>query len=339
MPEITINRAESLPIHLQLIEQLKFHIESGTWAPGARLPTVREQAERLGLNYNTIRAAYTELERQGYVITERGRGTFVVDSPPRLSSQQPDSVLDLIDDALAAAQALGVSTDELARIAYMRAKLLPVPPANVRLLFVECNSADLNYYAETIKVATGVSPSACLFDDLRQHSASYIDRFDLIATPLFHLEELQQLVGSEHSVLGLMVEPSYETVIEPLTHLPPHSHVGLICATHESAQTMQLMLLGLGLKQLHPLIAGVNEPDKIAQVFKEAETVFVSRHGALDQQQPWPQPERVRLFAEELNPRGLRLLRRHIAAIKGAPSTIPASHTMNMRWSPPDRRR
>jgi len=303
-----------LPIHLQLTEQVKFHIESGTWAPGARLPTVREQAERLQLNYNTVRAAYVELERQGYVITERGRGTFVVDSPPRLSTHQPESVLDLIDDALAAAQALGVPTDELARIAYMRAKLLPVPPTNARVLFVECNAADLSYFAESIKVATGVSPEACLFDELRQRPASYIDRFDLIVTPLFHLEELQQLVGLERSVLGLMVEPSYEAVIEPLTHVPPHTRVGLICATQESAQTMQLMLLGLGLKQLHPLVAGVNEPAEIARVFKEAETVYVSRHGALDQQQPWPKPERVRLFAEEFNPRRLRLLRRHIAA-------------------------
>ena len=47
--------------------------------PGDTLPTVRELAIQLGVNYNTIHKVYQDLERDGYIFTKRGRGTYVSD--------------------------------------------------------------------------------------------------------------------------------------------------------------------------------------------------------------------------------------------------------------------
>jgi DNA-binding transcriptional regulator YhcF (GntR family) len=325
MEELRINKADTLPIHIQLTEQIKYHIESGTWSPGARLPTVRDLAERLQLNYNTIRAAYVEMERQGYVLTERGRGTFVVATPPRHTAHQNISVLDIIDEALAQAKILGVPPAEFARMAYTRAKLPAPPPDAVHLLFIECNTADLYYFAEKITRATGISPTPCLFDDLRQRDAAFLDQFDIIVTPLFHFEELKQVVGTARPIMGLLVEPAYESVIVPLMHLPAKTKVGLICATPESAETMRSALSGIGLTHLKTITAGVDHPADVTNVFETAEDVYVSRHGAHDRKQPWPHPERVRQFTEEFDPLGLRLLRRQIASISAAASQMPTA--------------
>src|ERR671932_1308892 len=112
MIDLKINKSEALPINLQLTEQLRYHIQSGRWGPGQRLPTVRELAAALRLNYNTIRAAYQELEREGYVTNEQGRGTFVAKNPPRLHKDDRETLLELVDEALAKVQAMGVSTEE-----------------------------------------------------------------------------------------------------------------------------------------------------------------------------------------------------------------------------------
>lgn len=56
-----------------------FLISSGKYERGERLPSVRELSVRLGVNYNTINKVYQDLERDGYIFTKRGRGTYVSD--------------------------------------------------------------------------------------------------------------------------------------------------------------------------------------------------------------------------------------------------------------------
>ncbi|MFR0868101.1 MAG: GntR family transcriptional regulator [Adlercreutzia sp.] len=56
-----------------------FLITSGKYERGERLPSVRELSVQLGVNYNTINKVYQDLERDGYIFTKRGRGTYVSD--------------------------------------------------------------------------------------------------------------------------------------------------------------------------------------------------------------------------------------------------------------------
>jgi DNA-binding transcriptional regulator YhcF (GntR family) len=74
---LAVTRDGPLSIHVQLLEQLKHHIEERTWHPGAQVPTAQHLAGSLGVNANTVRAVYRELEQEGYLVSEQGRGTFV----------------------------------------------------------------------------------------------------------------------------------------------------------------------------------------------------------------------------------------------------------------------
>lgn len=82
---LSIQPNSGVPIYLQVIQQVKHRVATGALRPGERLPSVREIAEQLQVNPNTIAKAITELERQGVVETRRGSGTFVVASGERLS--------------------------------------------------------------------------------------------------------------------------------------------------------------------------------------------------------------------------------------------------------------
>ena len=62
-----------------IYDQLKEQIMTGQMATGEKLPSVRELSKFITVNPNTVQKAYRELERQGYVYTTSGVGTFVAD--------------------------------------------------------------------------------------------------------------------------------------------------------------------------------------------------------------------------------------------------------------------
>lgn len=66
-------------IYEQIMNDFKEMIMTGALAYGQKMPSVRELSKDLGVNPNTIQKSYRELERQGYVYTTTGVGTFVAD--------------------------------------------------------------------------------------------------------------------------------------------------------------------------------------------------------------------------------------------------------------------
>ena len=61
--------------------EIKYFVATGMMTAGEALPSVREMALKLRINPNTVARAYRELEREGVVVTMRGKGVFVADAP------------------------------------------------------------------------------------------------------------------------------------------------------------------------------------------------------------------------------------------------------------------
>lgn len=74
-----VNEKSVVPIWIQIRKRLVYLISTGKFERGQRLPSVRELSVELGVNYNTVNKVYQDLERDGYIYTQRGRGTFVSD--------------------------------------------------------------------------------------------------------------------------------------------------------------------------------------------------------------------------------------------------------------------
>src|SRR5262252_3993080 len=82
-----------VPLGVQIARQLRLAVASGRLAPGERLPSARDLAEELGVNFHTVRKAYGELEQAGVLRFERGLGTFVAE---RVSPLAQDEVRGLV---------------------------------------------------------------------------------------------------------------------------------------------------------------------------------------------------------------------------------------------------
>jgi GntR family transcriptional regulator len=99
------------PAGTQVAEKIKEMIRDGKYKPGERLPTVREVAAVVGVNFNTIARAYRSLRENGWVVMRQGRGAFVSKKPPiRMGSSSKEQKLqELARKYLAEVEKLNVS--------------------------------------------------------------------------------------------------------------------------------------------------------------------------------------------------------------------------------------
>ena len=71
------NFKNGIPIYSQIMDEMTMRIASGAYAPGDKLPSVRDLAMEAGVNPNTMQKAMAELERLGLVYSERTSGRFI----------------------------------------------------------------------------------------------------------------------------------------------------------------------------------------------------------------------------------------------------------------------
>ena len=77
---IILDYKDARPIYEQVVDKFQKLILTGALEPNTKMPSVRSLAVELSINPNTIQRAYTELERQGYIYSIKGKGSFVADN-------------------------------------------------------------------------------------------------------------------------------------------------------------------------------------------------------------------------------------------------------------------
>lgn len=110
-----VDPTSDVPIYLQIVERIKYLIATGELKPGQQLPTVRQVAVELSVNPNTVARAYAELDREGIISTQQGRGTYVRQRPgaEHLAQVRREKLHSLVSRALVQAFSLGYRPDEV----------------------------------------------------------------------------------------------------------------------------------------------------------------------------------------------------------------------------------
>jgi GntR family transcriptional regulator len=107
-----IDPADSRPIYMQIMDEVRRAVVVGTVGPDSPLPSVRQLAADLRVNPNTVQQAYRELEREGLIYVRRGQGTFVA-TAPKIRSERETIATRLAGRFLRDAYRHGITPDEL----------------------------------------------------------------------------------------------------------------------------------------------------------------------------------------------------------------------------------
>ena len=100
---ILIDYKDTHPIYEQIVERFKTLMLKGAMQPDEQMPSVRNLAMELSINPNTIQKAYAELERQGFIYTVKGRGSFVSGDNSLVDKRKKEyieQILTLVREAL-----------------------------------------------------------------------------------------------------------------------------------------------------------------------------------------------------------------------------------------------
>jgi GntR family transcriptional regulator len=116
--ELEVDFESGVPIYMQLVDRIKQMVASGDLHPGQQLPTMRQLAADLRINYNTVGRAYTILDQDGVISTQQGRGTFIASrlNEDQIQRLRMDKLRSMVGPVLHEASVLGYSREEIEAI-------------------------------------------------------------------------------------------------------------------------------------------------------------------------------------------------------------------------------
>ena len=141
---LTIDKSSPVPMYQQVKEQVRSLIESGAWPQGHHLPSERELTELLDISRITVRQAFTDLAREGLVVTAPGKGYFA-------AALRPAEELDALVSFSAVMQQRGAMT----RSRLITLRVEQATPATATRL--KLGVADEVVYLNRVRIVDGVA--------------------------------------------------------------------------------------------------------------------------------------------------------------------------------------
>jgi len=240
-------------VYIQLKEQVKHLIAAGKLRTGEVLPSGRALADNLHITRSTVLRAYQELEAEGFICSQHGKGVFVRGIPPCFPEQTDhEALLNQIDSLLTAARLRSIPLETIISLICKRFDEYPqgIAAGTNGVIFVECHDQPLRDYQEKLQEALCIDIEACLLADLwRPGTREKIDAAKpLVVTTFFHLREVQAALPDSF-VFAINVEP-HLTALTRLKSLPAAARIGVVCNPRETAEEMLDSLTKAGVRNL-----------------------------------------------------------------------------------------
>lgn len=259
----SVNGPSFIPVYIQLKEQLKSLMMQRIYPPHDKLPTVRELSGFLRMNPQTVKAAYAELEAEGYVTLDDTGSVLVAAKLPNKSVQvEPGIVAEQREETF-----LSRVPEKSRQSAFERAQGRRRPA----ILFAECDVVQVQEYAVELEKATGYTVKPCLIKDLEQFASSILNGYyDLVVTTFLHIEEVQKWLdslgeGNMPKVIGCLLESNLQSIRE-LQQLSPGSLVGIGGTTWEGAHNFRQSIIKAGMTDLELKIGSMEYPSSLDEL-------------------------------------------------------------------------
>lgn len=106
------SQRDKRPMYQQIMEHIVQRIAVGDWSPDTPLPSIRQLATEIKVSIITVKRAYLELEREGVIVTQQGKGSWV-NGRMDLRNLQRDELTQHLERAARLARSLGMPADEV----------------------------------------------------------------------------------------------------------------------------------------------------------------------------------------------------------------------------------
>lgn len=147
-----IDSSSSLPINVQIKEQIKWLIGNDVLKPGDPLPSTNQLGDQLAINRNTIQWVYSQLKEEGLLVIQKGKGTQVADEDKIREFKKLNPYFSFVQNMIKEVYEKGYDAENVLLSAFACTQLLGQPSAKkMRYLFIECKTKSCFFYLEEIK--------------------------------------------------------------------------------------------------------------------------------------------------------------------------------------------
>jgi len=224
-----------MPLYKELADTIYGAIARGDIPHGAKLPTVRQLSEELGLAVGTVKKAFEELSDRKAVRTVQGSGTFAHWQEADSSSRKDQAVV-AIDGLLDKLESLGFSPREISVFLELKLRERLERGMRPRAALVDCNAEAMAMFIDQLSELADIDVFPCA---LQEAGISLVpEECDLILTTETHVAELRQRLHSGSEKLLCMVAEASGDSIAALARLSPELRLGVAAHSPRFAELM-----------------------------------------------------------------------------------------------------
>lgn len=228
---IQIDRNSRIPLHEQIVDQLRFLIARGRFSSGQTLPSTRVLANQIGVSFHSVRKAYQDLVQSGELTVIQGRGYMLATRSGATTSQQMEQGAAIVQEALQRLIGLGIEESD---IEYLLEEQLAVMSSNetgTRVVFLGRYAEEAVTGAAFVSRALQIDVHPVEFADL----AKYEDA-DFVIAPYSEIRLAMQRVPRADVIGVAMSLPS--AVLERTARLYSHDTVALLTLKSATIQPL-----------------------------------------------------------------------------------------------------
>ena len=334
-----IDKKSKIPLYLQLKDLIKYHISTGSLRSNEQLPGVVDLGKDLEINFETVRKAYKELEKEGLITMRRGLGTFIsgtnggtngrrsgeksagTNGGSRLAAAGAQNAsppgIEVLLDAVKQLRQAGLEKTAIEAAFFQALDRLASEDDRSSIVFTECNQLQVNEISEQVRTYLKVRVKGVLLTDLRQE----IERATAgeaaptaVITTGFHLNEVRDIVGNLPVKIDFVITNMSPETRRELDVLDKEASLGFICRDAESIAFYKDMLkVELGLKS-ELQCCTLDEEAEVQRILRSVSALLVSP----------PVYERIREIApanlpvfnvfDKVDPMSLRIIKENVQA-------------------------
>jgi DNA-binding transcriptional regulator YhcF (GntR family) len=313
--QVRINKNIPLTVKAQIKGQVRNLIREGVLRKGDALPPVRDLAAVLGVNRNTVAAAYNDLASDGVLACTVGKGTHVKEGNAMEEHEQLRAIFDSAFD-----QALGKGFPPQVVADYLLDRIAGVESCfeDKLVLVVECNLEAARDIAASLRQEFGgVQTQELLISDIETANASgqeYLTKLlqgaDLAVCGFNHLEEfLESFPDASVEVVGVLLKPN-EQILNDLIHQPKGTRIGFTCVTGRSTEAFFTSLqFAVGQTQ-QTIRAGLDDKAAISRMLEACDIVYATHYAYQQLSELAPEVSRIVKVDLGVDHAGLEVVRR-----------------------------
>ena len=311
-----LDKESKIPLYLQLKDQIKYHISTGGLQDGQQLPAVNALAGDLGINFETVRKAYKELEKEGLISMQRAKGSLVTlhhgPSGAAVSEHpQPSNFAGLIGPLLGN----GRSAAQI-RAEFEAALETAVAERNEQfIIFTECNPLQVQEISAQLKEVLQIQVVPALLTDLEATLAGLEgkpSRLRAIVTTGFHLNDVRAVLGPRTIDVQVLVTNMSPDTRRKIDEIGTDKKFGFICRDEESIPVYNDLLKAEFGKKLKLSSARMDDEAHVEAVLGSVDALLVTPPVFKEMKKRAPAGLPVFNVFDRIDPMSLRMLKTHL---------------------------